>query len=144
MKRLLHFIAASLASLSLSATAADKPATKTTAEASATKRFRNIDVAEWEKLRKDASVVVLDVRTAEEFADGHMPGAINLDIRGGKFAETLAGLDKSKTYLVHCAVGGRSAKACGQMDGMKFDKVLNLSGGITAWEAAGHKAVKGR
>jgi rhodanese-related sulfurtransferase len=144
MKRLLHFIAASLASLSLSATAADKPATKATAEASATKRFRNIDVAEWEKLRKDASVVVLDVRTAEEFADGHMPGAINLDIRGGKFAETLAGLDKSKTYLVHCAVGGRSAKACGQMDGMKFDKVLNLSGGITAWEAAGHKAVKGR
>ena len=144
MKRLLHFIAASLASLSLSATAADKPATKATAEVSATKRFRNIDVAEWEKLRKDASVVVLDVRTAEEFADGHMPGAINLDIRGGKFAETLAGLDKSKTYLVHCAVGGRSAKACGQMDGMKFDKVLNLSGGITAWEAAGHKPVKGR
>jgi len=144
MKRLLHFIAASLASLSLSATAADKPATKATAEASATKRFRNIDVAEWEKLRNDASVVVLDVRTAEEFADGHMPGAINLDIRGGKFAETLAGLDKSKTYLVHCAVGGRSAKACGQMDGMKFDKVLNLSGGITAWEAAGHKPVKGR
>jgi len=144
MKRLLHFIAASLASLSLSATAADKPAPKATAEASATKRFRNIDVAEWEKLRKDASVVVLDVRTAEEFADGHMPGAINLDIRGGKFAETLAGLDKSKTYLVHCAVGGRSAKACGQMDGMKFDKVLNLSGGITAWEAAGHKPVKGR
>jgi len=144
MKRLLHFIAASLASLSLSATAADKPAPKATAEVSATKRFRNIDVAEWEKLRKDASVVVLDVRTAEEFADGHMPGAINLDIRGGKFAETLAGLDKSKTYLVHCAVGGRSAKACGQMDGMKFEKVLNLSGGITAWEAAGHKAVKGR
>jgi len=144
MKRLLHFIAASLASLSLSATAADKPAPKATAEASATKRFRNIDVAEWEKLRKDASAVVLDVRTAEEFADGHMPGAINLDIRGGKFAETLAGLDKSKTYLVHCAVGGRSAKACGQMDGMKFDKVLNLSGGITAWEAAGHKPVKGR
>jgi len=144
MKRLLHFIAASLASLSLSATAADKPAPKATAEVSATKRFRNIDVAEWEKLRKDASMVVLDVRTAEEFADGHMPGAINLDIRGGKFAETLAGLDKSKTYLVHCAVGGRSAKACGQMDGMKFDKVLNLSGGITAWEAAGHKPVKGR
>lgn len=144
MKRLLHFIAASLASLSLSATAADKSTTQAAAEASATKRFRNIDVAEWEKLRKDASVVVLDVRTAEEFADGHMPGAINLDIRGGKFAETLAGLDKSKTYLVHCAVGGRSAKACGQMDGLKFEKVLNLSGGITAWEAAGHKPVKGR
>jgi len=113
-------------------------------EAASAKSFRNVDVAEWEKLRKDPKVVVLDVRTAEEFAEGHMPGAINLDIRGGKFAETLAGLDKSKTYLVHCAVGGRSAKACGQMDGLKFEKVVNLSGGITAWEAAGNKPVKGR
>jgi rhodanese-related sulfurtransferase len=144
MKNLLCLLAASLAGLCLPTTAADKPASKTPAEAPAAKRFRNVDVAEWETLRKDASVVVLDVRTAEEFADGHMPGAINLDIRGGKFAETLAGLDKTKTYLVHCAVGGRSAKACGQMDGLKFEKVLNLSGGITAWEAAGHKSVKGR
>ena len=144
MKNFLCLLAASMASLCLPSTAADKPAAKTPAEAPASKRFRNIDVAEWETLRKDPKVVVLDVRTAEEFADGHMQGAINLDIRGGKFAETLAGLDKTKTYLVHCAVGGRSAKACGQMDGMKFEKVLNLSGGITAWEAAGHKPVKGR
>ena len=144
MKTLLCLLAASMASLFLPATAADKAAAKTPAEAPATKRFRNVDVAEWETLRKDAKVVVLDVRTTEEFADGHMQGAINLDIRGGKFAETLAGLDKTKTYLVHCAVGGRSAKACGQMDGLKFEKVLNLSGGITAWEAAGHKPVKGR
>ena len=144
MKNLLCLLAASMASLCLRSTAADKPAAKTPAEAPAAKRFRNIDVAEWETLRKDPKVVVLDVRTAEEFADGHMQGAITLDIRGGKFAETLAGLDKTKTYLVHCAVGGRSAKACGQMDGLKFEKVLNLSGGITAWEAAGHKPVKGR
>ena len=144
MKTLLCLLAASMASLCLPATAADKAATKTPAEAPAAKRFRNVDVAEWETLRKDAKVVVLDVRTTEEYADGHMQGAINLDIRGGKFAETLAGLDKSKTYLVHCAVGGRSAKACGQMDSLKFEKVLNLSGGITAWEAAGHKPVKGR
>ena len=144
MKNLLCLLAASLASLCLPTTAADKPAAKTPAEAPAAKRFRNVDVAEWEKLRKDSQVVVLDVRTAEEFADGQMPGAINLDIRGGKFAETLTGLDKTKTYLVHCAVGGRSAKACGQMDGLKFEKVLNLSGGITAWEAAGHQPVKGR
>jgi phage shock protein E len=144
IKNLLCLLAASMASLFLPATAADKPAAKTPTEAPAAKRFRNVDVGEWEKLRKDPQVVVLDVRTAEEFAEGHMPGAINLDIRGGKFAETLAGLDKSKTYLVHCAVGGRSAKACGQMDSLKFEKALNLSGGITAWEAAGHKPVKGR
>lgn len=107
MKNLLCLLAASMASLCLPSTAADKPAAKTPAEAPAAKRFRNVDVAEWEKLRKDPKVVVLDVRTAEEFADGHMQGAINLDIRGGKFAETLAGLDKTKTYLVHCAVGAQ-------------------------------------
>lgn len=143
MKHLTCIVLALAATFSLPAVAADKPAAKS-AEAPANKRFRNVDVQEWEKLRKDSKVVVLDVRTAEEFADGHMPGAINLDIRGGKFAETLAGLDKSKTYLVHCAVGGRSAKACGQMDGLKFEKVVNLSGGITAWEAAGNKPIKGR
>lgn len=144
MKKLLGILSALLASLSLNVTAADKPVPQGGKEAASAKRFRNVDVAEWEKLRKDPQVVVLDVRTAEEFAEGHMPGAVNLDIRGGKFAETLAGLDKSKTYLVHCAVGGRSAKACGQMDGLKFEKVVNLSGGITAWEAAGNKPVKGR
>ena len=143
MKHLTCIVLALAATFSLPAVAADKPAAKS-AKAPANQRFRNVDVAEWEKLRKDTKVVVLDVRTAEEFADGHMPGAINLDIRGGKFAETLAGLDKSKTYLVHCAVGGRSAKACGQMDGLKFEKVVNLSGGITAWEAAGNKPIKER
>lgn len=146
MKQFLCILATSLISQSLTLSkvaAADKAAPKAGQEAAAAKRFRNVDVAEWEKLRKDPKVVVLDVRTAEEFAEGHMPGAINLDIRGGKFAETLAGLDKSKSYLVHCAVGGRSAKACGQMDGLKFEKVVNLSGGITAWEAAGNKSIKG-
>ena len=144
MNRLLGLLMTSLASLSLSLAAAEPPAPKAGKETPTAKRFRNVDVAEWETLRKNPQVVVLDVRTAEEFAEGHMPGAINLDIRGGKFAETLAGLDKSKTYLVHCAVGGRSAKACGQMDGLKFEKVVNLSGGITAWEAAGNKPIKGR
>jgi rhodanese-related sulfurtransferase len=144
MKKLLGTLSALLASLSLNVAAADKPVPQGGNEAPSAKRFRNVDVAEWEKLRKDPNVVVLDVRTAEEFAEGHMPGAINLDIRGGKFAETLAGLDKSKTYLVHCAVGGRSAKACGQMDGLKFGKVVNLAGGITAWEKAGNQPVKGR
>jgi rhodanese-related sulfurtransferase len=147
MKRLLCILATSLVGQSLTipnAAAADLTAPKTGQEAPAAKRFRNVDVKEWEALRKDPKVVVLDVRTAEEFAEGHMPGAVNLDLRGGKFAETLAGLDKSKTYLVHCAVGGRSAKACGQMDGLKFEKVVNLSGGITAWEAAGNKPIQGR
>ena len=60
MKTLLCILATSMASLSLPATAADKPAAKTASEAPATKRFRNIEVAEWETLRNDAKRVVLN------------------------------------------------------------------------------------
>ncbi|MFM8879217.1 MAG: rhodanese-like domain-containing protein, partial [Verrucomicrobiota bacterium] len=131
MKHLTCIVLALAATFSLPAVAADKPAAKS-AEAPANKRFRNVDVQEWEKLRKDSKVVVLDVRTAEEFADGHMPGAINLDIRGGKFAETLAGLDKSKTYLVHCAVGGRfpGGDATGQVHHLLELQAIHLAAGL--------------
>jgi rhodanese-related sulfurtransferase len=48
----------------------------------------------------------------------------------------------SKTYLVHCAVGGRSAQACTKLDAFEFPKVVNLLGGIKAWEKAGKPVEK--
>ena len=73
---------------------------------------KNVSVDDAAKLlQSDKNVVVLDVRTAEEFQAGHIPGAKNLDFFGNDFAQQVAALDKSKTYLVHCAAGGRSAKA---------------------------------
>src|ERR1044071_3044310 len=73
--------------------------------------MQNIGVAQFEKLRTNKDSVVLDVRTEKEFAAGHMPGAINIDVNAPDFPEKVKSLDPSKTYLVHCAAGVRSRKA---------------------------------
>jgi rhodanese-related sulfurtransferase len=125
------------------ARAADaKDANKPGPEHKAAKAFKNVDVAGFEKLRADRKNVVLDVRTKKEFEAGHVPGAINLDWYAPDFGEQAARLDKSRTYLVHCAGGVRSAKACDKMSHLDFPKLYNLEGGFKAWEKAGNKAEK--
>ena len=109
----------------------------------ATQGVKNVGVEEFDKLRADKKNVVLDVRTAKEFASGHIAGAVNIDWNGPDFEKQVAALDKSKTYLVHCAVGGRSAKACALMNGkLKFTGCYNLEGGMTAWQKAGKPVEK--
>jgi phage shock protein E len=99
---------------------------------------KNVSPDEAEKLLKEnPSIVVLDVRTDDEFKSGHIPGAKNLDILSPDFAKQLAALDKSKTYLVHCAAGHRSARACAAMDEQKFTAIYHLNEGFKAWEKAG-------
>jgi len=104
--------------------------------------IKNVGVDEFDKLRADKKNVVLDVRTAKEFAAGHISGAVHLAWNGPDFEKQAAALDKSKTYLVHCAAGVRSAKACALMNGkLKFPSCYNLEGGMREWEKAG-KAVE--
>lgn len=103
---------------------------------------RNVGPAEFEALRKSTNAVVLDVRTPAEFADGHLPGAKLVDIRSAGFADQVAGLDKSKLYLVHCAGGVRSAKACVKMTSLGFTNLVNLEGGLSAWQEAGKPVEK--
>ena len=106
------------------------------------KKFKNVGVEEFDKLRADKKNVVLDVRTKKEFDAGHIPGAVNMDWNGPDFAKKAGELDKNKTYLVHCAAGGRSAKACDLMSGqLQFGNCLNLESGFRGWEKAG-KAVE--
>ena len=103
---------------------------------------KNIGVQEFEKLRTDKKNVVLDVRTSREYAAGHMPGAINIDVNAADFEKKVKALDPSKTYLVHCAAGVRSAKACGKLSKLNFGHLYNLEGGFRAWEKAGNKVEK--
>ena len=98
---------------------------------------KNVGVEEFEKLTKQAGNVVLDVRTPSEYRNGHLKDAVLIDFMGKDFEEKVKALDKSKTYLVHCQVGGRSAKACAKLDKMGFTNVVNLEGGYKAWEKAG-------
>ena len=108
---------------------------------SAQSKFKNVGVDQFDKLRAQTNTVVLDVRTPKEFAAGHIPGAVNIDWNADDFGKKVGALDKSKTYLVHCAVGGRSAKASDKMTGLQFTDVYNLEGGMKAWEKAG-KAIE--
>jgi phage shock protein E len=112
------------------------------ADAKSDKKYKNVNAEQFDKLRADKKNVVLDVRTPEEFADGHIPGAINIDFNAEDFDQKLSKLDKDKTYLVHCAAGGRSARACTKLGKMNFPNLYNLEGGMGAWEKAGKPVEK--
>jgi phage shock protein E len=104
--------------------------------------FKNVGVEEFDKLRKQTNVMVLDVRTPKEFAAGHIAGATNIDWYATDFPNKVAGLDKSKTWLVHCAGGVRSGKASDKMAALQFTNVYNLKDGFKGWEKAGKPVEK--
>jgi rhodanese-related sulfurtransferase len=80
--------------------------------------------------------VILDVRTPEEFESGHVEGAMNMDYYHPGFRVELGKLDRTKTYLVYCRTGNRSADAFAFMKELHFKEVYELEGGILAWRAA--------
>ncbi|MXO58652.1 rhodanese-like domain-containing protein [Altererythrobacter salegens] len=82
-------------------------------------------------------LAVLDVRTPEEFAAGHIAGATNIDFKNEDFAAQIAALPKDKDYIVYCRTGHRSGQALEAMQGMGFQHVANMEGGITAWQDGG-------
>ena len=84
-----------------------------------------------------ANLVVLDVRTPEEFAEGHLDGAVLVDFYDADFAEQLAALDTNVPYLVYCQSGNRSGQALGVMEQLGFSSAADVDGGIAAWSAAG-------
>ncbi len=98
-------------------------------------------VDEFEKLWQDKNQV-MDVRTKKEFEGGHIPGAVNLDVNSPEFAQKVSALDKKKTYLVHCAAGVRSVRACQKMSELGFEHLIDLAPGFREWEKAGKKVEK--
>jgi rhodanese-related sulfurtransferase len=105
--------------------------------------FKEVSVEDFDTLRAGTNIVLLDVRTPREFAAGHIPGAINLDWNAADFAARAAKLDASKTYLVNCATGRRSALACDQMvRTLGLTNCVNLQGGFRAWSKAGKPVAK--
>ena len=88
----------------------------------------------WDKAQNDANGMILDVRTADEFNRGIIPGAVNIDIyKGQGFIEDVDKLDKAKNYYVYCAAGARSGQACNIMGRLGFSTAYNLAGGISQW-----------
>lgn len=86
------------------------------------------------QLEADENSVLLDVRTEDEYNNGIIADAINIDIhRGQEFVHELETLDKTKNYYVYCRSGARSAKACEIMNQLGFENAYNLVGGIIEW-----------
>ena len=102
--------------------------------------FENADVQGFSGLTEDPGVVVLDVRTASEFAEGHILGAVNIDQGQSDFIEKVkAALPIGKKIAVYCRSGRRSANAANKLAAEGYSCV-NLKGGIISWKEAG-KAV---
>ena len=101
-----------------------------------------ITVEEMDSLLKLGEVKLIDVRTPQEFAQGHIESAINIDFRNENFEELIAKVDKTKPVAVYCGKGGRSGKCSSFMKKAGFTKIYDLDGGITEWKFNGKKVVK--
>lgn len=93
-------------------------------------------VAFAEKINEMPGAPVLDVRTPEEFVNGHLQNAVNVDWNSNSFENGIAALDKSKPVFVYCLSGGRSHSAAVKMRSSGFTSVYELDGGIIKWRAA--------
>lgn len=97
--------------------------------------IKDIDAVTAQAALKKEKVVLLDVRTPEEYSQGHIPGAQLMDFHGEHFNEELVKLDPNATYIVYCASGNRSQKAAQMMKEKSFQNVSNVLGGFQAWQS---------
>ena len=93
----------------------------------------NLDAAGFADQVTKTNVITLDVRTPGEFMEGHIEGAINIDVEGATFDSEIANLDKTKSYAVYCQSGRRSLIAVDKMANAGFDSLFNLENGINDW-----------
>jgi phage shock protein E len=95
------------------------------------------------ELTNREEVTIIDVRTAEEIAEGKVvPDALELDYYDPNFATTLSELDRDTTYGVYCRSGRRSGETIALMKGLGFTSVVDLAGGEIAWRESGRILVK--
>lgn len=104
--------------------------------------YENMSVKDFASLVQEGDVVVLDVRTAEEYSEDHLACAINIDVKEEDFL-TLARdmLPREGRIAVYCRSGRRSAQACSMLAREGY-LVVNLEGGILAWKEEGQPVTK--
>lgn len=106
------------------------------------KGYQSLDIEQFVKAIHENPTVLLDVRTAEEYAEGHLVDAINIDVQGASFMETAtSSLPKNQTIAVYCRSGRRSKKAAEMLTTQGY-KVIELSCGYTGWSEAGKPSTK--
>jgi rhodanese-related sulfurtransferase len=93
-------------------------------------------------LNQSSDLIIIDVRTPDEFNQGYVEGAINLDIYNPNFEEELKKLDVNKDYAIYCRSGSRAAKAVEVMNRLGFKKVKNLGSLRNALGELNRKCIK--
>lgn len=88
-------------------------------------------------LKQNPKVKVLDVRTPEEYSQGHIDGATLLDYKAKDFAKLLETLDKGSTWIMHCRSGRRSTAAMALMKNVGFKSIVHMDGGFNSWVSEG-------
>jgi len=95
-----------------------------------------VDSNKFEQQMKESSSQIVDVRTPEEFKEGHITNAVNMNVTGDDFEKQIESLDKEKPVMVYCKSGGRSARAASILKEKGFKNVYDLDGGIIGWNKA--------
>jgi rhodanese-related sulfurtransferase len=103
-----------------------------------------VDPASFLSAASQPGVVILDVRSPEEYAQGHLPEAVNINVEDPGFDTQVAALDPGVTYVLYCRSGRRSAIAAQRMADAGFTSIIDLEGGLAELAAAGATVVVGQ
>ena len=90
-----------------------------------------------EVIAENPDAIVLDIRTPEEYADGIIEGAVNIDFYAPDFAAKIEALDRDAEYVVYCRSDNRSGEAMGLFADLEFEQVSEIDGGIVNWYSEG-------
>ncbi|RNL84898.1 rhodanese-like domain-containing protein [Sinomicrobium pectinilyticum] len=101
-------------------------------------QVKDVDITKMDE-KELAGKFLVDVRTPEEYGEGHIQGALNLDYSNPDFIGQWEGIDKETPVYLYCRTGKRSAKASKTLDSLGFKEVYNLKGGYQALEKARKK-----
>ena len=95
--------------------------------------FKSVDAQQFAEVIANKDVQLVDARTPEEFSEGHIPGAINMDVKSADFDAKIAQLDTSRPVAVYCRSGRRSKLAAERMVNAGL-QVTELADGILSWK----------
>ena len=112
------------------------------AQTAAPDSIQVLSIPQFEKMAAKKKSKIIDVRTPEEVAEGHLADASTINFLSPDFTSQVVGLNKKGTYLLYCRSGSRTRKAADAMQKMGFKHVYMLEGGINAWKEAGKEVVK--
>ena len=113
------------------------------AQSSSAKKSDVVSLISAQELSKITdNIQLIDIRTPQEFAEGHLEGAKLIDFYNANFMQKMSNLDKNKDLYIYCRSGNRSGKAAIKLESIGFPKIYDLEGGIIVWNRNRMKVIK--